>query len=470
MRSEYRLIVGTLVTAEVCSAFESTMVFAALGSWIRSYKDPVTVGWIVTSYLLVAGSSAAIAGRLGDMFGRRRVLMCLLLACVIGSTVSASADSAAIVIAGRSIQGLAGGILPLVYALAREHLPKDVVPVAIGIIVAGATLSGSTGLILGGLLTDNFGPNSVFWASMICALISLAGVWSFVPRTETARYSGRIDVTGGVLFAPMIALILFGVGSGNHSGWTSPTVMGAIGAGIAGLIVWAWHELRVEEPLIDVRLLRNRDFLIANAVMFCLAVGTMQILQLFSLLLQQPVWTSVGLGLTATMFGLMKIPSMLSGTLSSLISGWSCARFGPRAPILIGTIATTAGLTLATFFHGSIPIIILVLITATAGTTLAYAAIPNVVMNAVPEGRTGEATGVLAVFRSMARAIGSQVLVLLLATSTLVDPSSGAKFAADSGYILAFIFMSATSLLALLLTLALPSERPREAPRPAAAH
>jgi len=459
MRRGHGLIIGAVLTAEVCSALESTMVLAALHSWIRIYKEPALVGWVVTIYLLVAGSTAAIAGRLGDMFGRRRVLLCLLAACGAGSAISAFGNAIEWIIVGRAVQGLAGGILPLAYALLREHLPENRVPFAVGMVVAAATISGSLGLLLGGYLTDTFGPNSVFWASMAWAALAFAAIVAIIPRGGMSGFTGKVDFAGGLMICPIIAVILFGVSNGNHAGWLSPLVLGSIAAGIAGLAVWTWHELRVEHPLIDVRLLRNRGFLFANLILVCCAAGAMQFLQLVSLLLQQPVWTGVGLGLTATMLGIIKIPSMISGTLASLISGWASGRFGPRAPMLIGSGVAGAGLALAAFDHSSVAIIIVVLIVSTVGVTMTYAAVPNAIMSVVPSERTGEATGMMAVVRSVSRAVGSQLLMLLLATSVVREAETGAKFPTEQSYTLVLLLMAGLSFAGMLLSLALPKSR-----------
>jgi len=459
MRREQGLIVAAILTAEVCSALESTMVLAALHSWIRIYKEPALVGWVVTSYLLVAGSTAAIAGRLGDIFGRRRVILCLLAACGTGSAISAFGNAIEWIIVGRAVQGLAGGILPLAYALLREHLPEDKVPLGVGMVVAAATLSGSLGLLLGGYLTDTFGPNSVFWASMAWAALSFTAIVAIVPRGRIGGHVGKVDFAGGLMLCPIIAVVLFGVSNGNQAGWLSPLVLGSIAAGVAGLALWTWHELRVDHPLIDIRLLGNRSFLFANLILVCCAVGAMQFLQLVSLLLQQPVWTGVGLGLTATMLGIVKIPSMVCGTFASLISGWASGRFGARSPMLIGSGAAGLGLTLAAFDHGSIAIIIVVLIVSTMGVTMTYAAIPNAIMTVVPSERTGEATGLMAVVRSVSRAVGSQLLMLLLATSVVREAATDAKFPTDESYTLVLLLMAGLSFLGMLLSLALPKSR-----------
>jgi len=233
MRREQGLIVAAILTAEVCSALESTMVLAALHSWIRIYKEPALVGWVVTSYLLVAGSTAAIAGRLGDIFGRRRVILCLLAACGTGSAISAFGNAIEWIIVGRAVQGLAGGILPLAYALLREHLPEDKVPLGVGMVVAAATLSGSLGLLLGGYLTDTFGPNSVFWASMAWAALSFTAIVAIVPRGRIGSHVGKVDFAGGLMLCPIIAVVLFGVSNGNQAGWDDTKRMAPAVRGVA---------------------------------------------------------------------------------------------------------------------------------------------------------------------------------------------------------------------------------------------
>lgn len=456
------------MVAEIVAGFESSMVLAALPSWFRIYGDPIGPGWIVSAYLLVASASAALCGRLGDLFGRKNVLMFVITAACLGSIVSAVAPSLAWIIIGRAIQGLAGAIIPLCIGLAREHLPRERIGFAIGFI--GAMTAGATaaGFLLGGILTDHFGPQSIFTASAITAALVLAVVSLGLPRSTPLTLSGPIDWLGGVLFAPAVAALLVVASYGGRWGWTTPAVLALGIGGAATLAIWVWHERRVPDPLIDVRLLANRNTALANLTIACAAAGVIQSTQVASLILQQPVWTLVGLGTTATVAGLMKFPGMVAGIFASIWAGWVSDRRGGRLAMLVGCGTMALAGVLGAFAHDSVALILVFVVISQSGMAASYAGIPKVIVDGSPNSRTSEATGVMTVTRTMSQAIGSQMVAVLLATSVVVGPA-GKSFPDDRAFTLVFWYMAALAVLGIVFSsLVTQSERPAKAAVPAA--
>lgn len=165
------VLLATLVVAEVSSAFEVSMIYASLPTLHRTFADPIGVGWVISSCLLVSAVAAALCGRLGDLHGRRRILLGVLAACATGSFISASAVDLTGVVIGAGIQGTSGAILPLCFGLARELLPRDRVAFGIGVIVAAAALGSGFGLFLGGVIVDRFNWNAIFLASGSMAIV-----------------------------------------------------------------------------------------------------------------------------------------------------------------------------------------------------------------------------------------------------------------------------------------------------------
>jgi MFS family permease len=456
-------ILWVLMVAEVVSGFETSMVLAGLPAWLRLYGDPIGVGWIVTSYLLVAASAAALCGRLGDLYGRKRVLLVVLGAAAIGSAISAAGPSLGWIIAGRSLQGLAGGaIIPLCYGLTKEHIASEKVATAIGFIVATASAATGSGVLAGGILTDRLGPQSIFTFSAAIAALTFAIVWLMLPASPVERRERRIDWLGGLLFAPGIAALLVVASQGKDWGWTAPATLALAAGGAIVLALWVWHELRQDDPLIDVRLFADRRCALANLVMASAGLGVMQLTQLNSLLLQQSPATGVGLGTSATFVGLLKFPALAAGIVGSLVAGWACGRFGGRAPMAIGCVLMTVATALGALSHDSVAIVITVIVIGMFGVTAAYTAVPAVIVAASPPNRTSEATGMMAVIRSLTQAIGAQVLTVLLAYSAVRGPD-GRPAPTDSGYTAVFWFMALVSALGIGFSLALGG-RPRRAP------
>ncbi|SCW90473.1 Major Facilitator Superfamily protein [Sphingobium faniae] len=457
-------ILSLLMAAEVVSGFESSMILAGLGAWLRIYGDPIGVGWIVSAYMLVSAAAAALCGRLGDIYGRKRMLVIVIVITGCGSLISAVAPSLTWVVIGRAIQGLAGAIIPLCYGLAREHMPANKLSIAIGAITATAAAASAAGLLLGGVLTDHFGPQSIFWASGVTALLIAPILMSGLPGSLRPVQSGTIDWLGGILFAPAIGALLLVFSNGRNWGWTSAATLWLALAGIALLAIWYWHERRLQQPLIDVRLLGNRNCLLGNLIMACAAVGVMQMTQLTSLLLQQPTWTGAGLGTTATFVGILKFPALFLGIISSLLAGWAVGRYGGKAPVLLGCLLMTVASTIGVFEAHSILLLFVTICLGSMGVTAVYAALPSIIIAASPHDRTSEATGLMAVVRSMSQAIGAQVLAICLASSTILS-ADGKAFPDSSAYMLAFLFMAIASFLGFALGIGLPKNAARQRSR-----
>ncbi len=452
------VILILLMTAETVSGFETSMILAGLPSWMRIFGDPVAVGWIVTSYLLVAASASAICGRLGDIFGRKRVLVAVIAITALGSTVSAMGHDINWIIVGRGIQGMAGAILPLCYGLAREYFPAEKVPFSVGLLVAITAIAAAVGFLIGGILTGHYGPQSIFVASAILGAVVLPMLAFGLPPSTPATIHGPMDWLGGILFAPGVALLLLLLGKVGQWGWHAPASLLCLFGGLGLLLVWVFHELRQRNPLIDVRLLASRNCLTANLVMAFAALGVMQLTQLTSLLLQQPAADGVGLGVSATLAGIVNFPALATGIVSSIWAGWASARVGGRFPTVLGCAVMAMGTGIAVINHASVGMLVLVICLGYMGVTVVYAGVPNILIAVSPADRTSEATGLMTVIRAISQAIGAQLLAIILASSTTrVGGLGGGKMLPNEiAYMEAYGAMTMLSLIALALTISLP--------------
>ena len=237
--------------------------------------------------------------------------------------------------------------------------------------------------------------------------------------------------------------------------------------GVVLLLFWARHELRHPRPLLDVRLLANRRILLANGSFVMLALGPLQLPLVLMLLLQQPTWTVVGLGVTATFAGMLKLPSNVGSFFFTTWSGYFATKHGTRAALILGAALVLIGQTSVTLWHSSAYIVAACAVVAALGQTCVFGGVPNVIVEAAPEDRTSEATGMAQVLRSLSMAIGTQIITMMLATSTISDAAKGpGVYPTESSYILALGFMAAMGLLCLLATIALPRAHSAVASRP----
>lgn len=454
----YWLLIVALWISEATGSFETAMIYAAQRALTEAFGNPVLVGWLVTSYLIVGAGAAALAGRLGDLFGRRRVLLAILAAGLAGSLLSASSSHYPVVLAGRCIQGVTGAILPLCIGLTRGNLPRDKVPMGIGLMISGASAGTAAGLVIGGLIVDTFNWQAVFLASALFAASAMLAVALCVPAWQPRNAGVRIDWLGGVLFVPGILALLVAITYGSTWGLFDLRTLGMAAFGIVLMVVWIMVSLRTENPLFEVRLFANRQVAIANAATAILSMSALQITLVFSLLLQAPRWTTIGLGVSATLAGLVKLPSNVSSLAAGPLSGWLTARGGGRTTMLGGGVLCTVGWLLALAFHDSILHVGLVLVVISFGTTMLFAVGPTILAAAVPDNRTSEAAGTMTVLRQAFMGVGAQLITVLLATETQVMPGGGARFPTPQAFMLTIGVIVALCVAATLLALALPRD------------
>lgn len=459
----YRLggIITALILADLTSSLETSMIFSALPTIVRETGNISGSGWLITGYLLVMAASAAIGGRLGDLYGRRKVLVWALSISCIGSIISATANDFGLVISGRAIQGAAGAILPLCYGLIRENIPKSKSPFWIGTIGGVYALGGALGYLSGALFVKYAHWQDLFYTTVVLPLIAIAAVLLLIPPSRENTVSKRnFDLVGGILFVPGIAGILIGVTEAPKWGWSSPLPWLCMGAGIAILILWAFYERRHANPLIDVTLLTGRQIALANGLYLCAGLGAVQLPLIMMMLLQQPVATGVGLGVSAVFAAIVKLPGNLCSGAGAPIAGLTARRFGSKSAAIYGMIIQSVVWIAYIFFHDSFWVVVIGMAVSSFATGLILGATPNLVIDVAPDGRTSETTGMISVTRSISTAIGAQIIAIILAASTVsVAETNFTPYPSEIAYMAAFGFIAFVTLVGLLLAVLLPTNQ-----------
>ncbi|MES2258395.1 MAG: MFS transporter [Pseudomonadota bacterium] len=454
----WKTAIGVLVVAETASAFESSMTFAALPAFYKLFHDPVGVGWVITAYLLVAAAATAICGRLGDLYGRSRVLLALLVLATAGSLVSAMSSTLEGVIWGRAVQGVAAAVLPLCYGLIRERMPRLKVAYCIGIIAGTASVAAGAGFMLAGLMIDFFSWHWIFYISTAVAAASVLLVALCLPPSPRRAAQARLDIIGGLLFAPAIAGLLLAVTKSHTWGWADGRSLSLLGGSALLLLFWGWYELRHPHPLIDVRLFAHRQIALTNVGHALLGLGAMQLAQVLFVLLQQPAWTGVGLGVGATVAAVVKLPSAVVAAVAAPWGGALAGRSGARRAMLAGTGILTMGWAELALYHGTVWLVALGTVVTGFGIAVAFSAIINLIVEVAPPARTSELTGLTQVVRVVSMAVGAQLIAVALASETIANPALGAgRYPAASAFQLAFYLITGLSALAFVSALLLPA-------------
>lgn len=455
--ARWRAILIVLVVAEITSAFEVGMMYAALATVMREFRDTAGTGWLITAFLLVGSVSAALCSRLGDLYGRKRLVLLMLACAASGSLIAAFAADLPLLIAGRAVQGFSVALLPLCIGLVREHLPASRVPVGIGWLAAMASFSAGAGILLGGWVVDEFGWRSIFWFSAAHAVVALVCVAVALPASVRQAAAGKLDVLGGVLFAPAVAALLWAVTRLKGSGLHDPLTLGLLVLGLLTLLLWMHREWHHPSPMIDVRRFGHRQIGLTMLLMALFGLGTSQLMLVLLLVGQQPAWTGIGLGLSATLAGTLKIPAAFAGLVGAPWSGHVAAKHGARRAAMIGALFVCAGWAALTLWHDAVWLLVALSFVITFGGAILYAAMPNLVVEVAPRERTSEINGMSHVVRTLGTAIGTQLATVLLASSMVGDAALGqATHPSPAAYEATFIFITACAAACIAVAWALP--------------
>lgn len=448
-----------LSLAALSFALAQTTLIPALAELMEQFHtDSTGIAWVLTGYLISAAIFTPIFGRLGDMFGKRRLLVIALLIFAAGSTVSALGDSVPAIVAGRILQGVGGGIFPLCFGIIRDEFPPDRVSASVGLMSATLGIGGGIGLVVGGLIVDNASYHWIFWLGAAMAVLAAIAALVFVPESPN-RIPAKVDYRGALVLAVGLSVPMYAISEANNWGWTSGRTIGLIIAGLAVIAFWVWLQKRTDEPLADVSLLADPTVAMTNIATLLIGFGMFASFILIPQLVEAPENTGYGFGFSATQAGLVMLPAALMMLFAGPLSGRLGAKYGNKLPLALGGVISGAGLVGLGLDHGTSLSIVLWNILSSTGIGLAYAAMPNLIMEAVPVERTGEATGFNTLIRSVGSSLGSQVTASILTGTLLVATG----FPTSDGFRIAFLVGAAVSIFAGLLALLIPRSGHRHA-------
>jgi MFS family permease len=405
--------------------------------------------WAITAFLLSAAICTPVIGRLGDVYGARRMLHVVLGLLIFGALIAAATGTLWGIVCGRIVQGSAGGLMPLCVAIIRRSSRPGQAAPRIGLLSAFLGAGAGLGLVIGGLLTDHVGYQGIFWLVAVMAAGSSLAAARFVPSLPGD--GGRVDLRTAPLLGVGLALPLIAISEGNHWGWAAPQTLGLVASGLAALTVWTQLERRSRAPIANIEMLARPKVLLTNATTFLVGWGMLGAFILTPQLLEAPSSTSYGFGLDATQAGLLMLPASLGLLFLGPASARLGARVGHKVPLALGAGISFAGLVLTAWDHSSAAAIIGFGIVAAAGNSLAFAAMPNLIVESVEPHETGQATGQNAVLRMIGSSVGTAVAGGVLAAN--LAPSG---LATDAAYSAAYAVAAAVTLGAGLLALTIP--------------
>jgi EmrB/QacA subfamily drug resistance transporter len=443
-----------LCLGDLMIVLDGTIVNVALPS-IRDDLgfSPESLAWVVNAYLLTFGGFLLLGGRLGDLFGPRRLFLIGISLFTLASLACGLSTSQEMLIASRAVQGLGGAVvsavaLSLIMTLFTEPAERAKAMGIFGFVLSGG---GTIGVLLGGVLTDALNWHWIFLVNIPVGIGVFALTLAVLPGIR-GHATGRVDIAGAVTVTGSLMLAVYAIVNGNDAGWTSFQTLGLLASAVALFALFLVIELRVASPLMPLGLFRIRNVSTANVVGVLMAAG------LFAYFFLSALYLQGILGYSPMEVGLAYLPStVLWGASSLLVSDRLVMRFGVKLPLIAGLGLMTVGLVLLarTPVDGNFLVDVLPATMAVGlGAGIAFNPLLLAAMSGVAPTESGLASGIVNTAFMMGGALGLAILASLAAsrTDSLAASGEGRLEALNGGYHAAFlvgaIFVVASAVVA----------------------
>ncbi|MBO1330560.1 MFS transporter [Streptomyces sp. VRA16 Mangrove soil] len=455
-----RLTIPVLAFGGILMAVMQTVVVPLLPDLPRlTGASPAAVSWMVTATLLAGAVLTPVLGRAGDMYGKRRVLLGALALMTAGSVLCALTSDIRVLIAARALQGAAAAVVPLSISILRDELPPHRTGSAVALMSSTVGIGAALGLPLAALIVQYANWHVMFWATSALGALGLAAAWWAV-RESPVRTPGRFDALGTLGLAAGLVCLLLGVSQGGQWGWDSARITGLFAGAVLILGLWAWQQLRAAAPLVDLRLAVDRKVGLPHIAALFTGFAFYANSLVTAQLVQAPVETGYGLGLSIVATGLVMLPSGVIMLVFSPVSARISAARGPRITLAIGGVVLALGYAIRIVDSTDLWVIMVGAAVVSTGTTLAYSALPTLILRSVPSTATASANGVNVLMRTIGQSVSSAAVAAILVHHTM--RVGGTVVSSLDGYRLAFATAGTVAVVAAAIALCVPSDRKGE--------
>ena len=453
------LVVAVLASCGLAVSLMQTLVVPLLPAYPRLLgTSPSTAAWLVTATLVAGAVCAPVLGRLGDMYGKRRMLLVALGLVAAGSALGAVAPNVEVLLVARALQGASLGVVPLGLSIMRDVLPPGRVGTGIALMSSSLGIGGALGLPLTGAVAQRQSWRWLFAGAAVLATAQLLLVRRVVDES-TLRSGGRFDLPGALGLSAALVCVLLVISKGTAWGWDSARVLGLLGAAVVLFALWGRHELRTATPLVDLRVSARPAVLWTNVASILVGFSMFAAFMTSTQVLQAPVATGYGFGMSLVTAGLALLPIGGAMTVFSPVSAQVSRRWGPKTTLVLGAAVLAVGNAAMATLPGDLTQVMLTTTVIAIGTALAYSALPLLVMAAVPPTETAAANSLNTLMRMLGTSSCSAVVAAV--TSWLIAPVAGALLPTGTAYVVVFAAAAAAAVVAGAIAAATP--------RPAAA-
>jgi MFS family permease len=371
-----------------------------------------------------------------------------------GTALAGLATSIGVMIVARVIQGAGGAIFPLSFAIIRDEFPRERIAHGIALISAIMGIGGGLGIVLAGPIVEHLSYHWLFWIPLVVVAAATLGTIWFVPESPV-RSPGRVDTVGAVLLSGWLVALLLPLSEGTSWGWTSARSLGLFALSAVLAAIWVRYEARTPMPLVDMGMMRRRAVWTTNLAALVFGFGMFSSFVLVPEFVELPKSTGFGFGASVTQAGVYMVPATAGMLIAGPISGRLSTTVGSKLPLLLGSLISAAGFSVLAFAHEAGWEIYLAMLMMGIGIGFAFAAMANLIVEAVPPEQTGVATGMNTIVRTIGGAIGSQVAAGIVTATLLHDIPT------ERGFTIAFASSAGALFAGFAVGLLVPTEAPR---------
>lgn len=420
-----------------------------------------SVGWVTTATMLSASALTPLLGRLGDVYGHKRMVLVALVLTLAGSVVAALADSIGLLIIGRVLQGASFGLFPLAISVLRVELPRERLTSAMAITASALGVGSGLALVATGLLTrDNADYRRIFWLCVVMTAVVLVMMIVAVPHRSGG--GGRVDYVGALVLAIGLVCLLLPTSQGHEWGWGSARVIALYVAAVVVLIGFWVLQSRRSAPLVSVTLLSQRAVLATNCASMCVGFAMFSVFLGATYFVQTPeALAGYGFGASVLKTSVMfMLPGAIVSVFVGPLAGRVVARRGPRTVLLVSALIGVVGMMALVLAHDNPTEMIIGMVVGNVAIAAAYAAMPALLVANVEPHETGIANSINSIMRTVGGAVGSALIITILAAQVATHALPGGaavSLPTENAYRIVFILGAvAFGLAALLAAFAIP--------------
>jgi MFS family permease len=445
---------AVVATAGLMVSLTGSLLIPVLPQIAQSLGSSTTsTEWLLTSTLLVAAVAVPIAGRLGDMYGKRLMLMVCAGFLTVGSLICVLSHSLIPLIIGRSVTGLSVAAVPLGISLITVTLPPRRALSGVALISAMLGAGNALGLPLAGLVAEHGDYHLLFWILMAGGVVSLLGSWLFLAE-PAQRAAGRFDLPGAILLAVALFCLLLPLSEAAVWGWGSPRTIGVLAVAAVLLVSFVLIERRVGSPLVDIVANAKPALLRTNAASLCVGFALFASFIGTAAYVQAPVASGYGFGASIVVGGLCLLPSGLAMLALSPVSALISRRLGPKITLCTGSLVVAAGFVIRIVLTAHLWEIVVGTTIAGAGIGIAFAAMPALISLGAPHSELAAANGLNTLCRASGASLASAVGGTILASSVVV--LGGVALPSLTAYRLLFAICTGAAIAGAAIALLVP--------------